>query len=180
MRNVIGNALRRWWLPAMLAATVAAQAARAQDPIGEWRVADGDANVRIIDCGGAMWGMVSWEKTPGRDVNNPDPAKRSRPTLGMPVLLNMQQSKPGRWQGEVYNAENGRRYDATIALLNPDTLHVEGCALGILCGGEDWTRVRPAKPAPQRRRAAGAAADPATAPAAALCAAIGVGPRRAP
>ncbi len=176
MPCVMTTVLSRWWLAVLLATAAAPCVARAQNPIGEWRVADGTANIRIVDCGGALWGVVSWEKTPGRDVNNPDPVKRSRPTLGMPVLLNMKHGQPGRWQGKVYNAENGRSYDASIALRNPDTLHVEGCALGILCGGEDWRRVAQANPAPQPR----GAADPATARAAALCAANGAGARRSP
>src|SRR5438045_6773911 len=69
--------------------------AQAADPTGDWRVADGVANIRVAQCNGNMWGVVSWEKTPGgRDKNNPDPALQSRPTLGMPILLAMTK-KPG-------------------------------------------------------------------------------------
>ena len=58
------------------------------------------ANIRVADCNGNMWGVVSWEKTPGgRDTNNPDPAKQSRPTLGMPILLDMKK-KPGAEDGK--------------------------------------------------------------------------------
>jgi len=158
---------------------LAAGPAWAQDPTGEWAVSGGEAHIRIVDCGGALWGVVSWEKTPKRDMQNPDPAMRGRPTLGIPILLDMQPAAPGRWEGEVYNAKNGRRYDASIALRSADTLHIEGCTLGILCGGEDWTRLATAEPQQPHRRAAGAAAlDPATAPAAALCADIGAGAGR--
>ena len=50
--------------------------ALAADPsvIGDWLVKDGYANIRIDNCGGKMWGIVVWEKTPGLDVENPDPA----------------------------------------------------------------------------------------------------------
>ena len=50
--------------------------ALAADPTGDWKVADGVANIRVAQCNGNMWGAVAWEKTPGgRDTNNPDPVK---------------------------------------------------------------------------------------------------------
>jgi hypothetical protein len=58
-------------------------------PIGDWRVKDGYANIRIDNCGGKLWGVVAWEKEPGFDKQNPDPAKKGRPILGMPILMAM-------------------------------------------------------------------------------------------
>lgn len=111
---------------------------------GEWLVEDQTARIRIENCGGALWGAVSWEKSPGgQDVQNPDPTKRTRPTLGLPVILNMQAGHDGRWNGEVYNAKNGQTYTAHISMLDPSTLRIEGCVLGFLCGGENWTRFEP-------------------------------------
>ena len=50
----------------------------------------------------------------------------------MPVLLHMTPGdEPGHWEGEVYNADDGNTYDASITLRGADALHVEGCALGI-------------------------------------------------
>ncbi|WP_213771277.1 DUF2147 domain-containing protein [Bradyrhizobium sp. dw_78] len=117
--------------------------ALAADPTGDWRVADGVANIRVAECNGSMWGVVAWEKTPGgHDKNNPDASKQSRPTLGMPILLNMKK-KPGadEWEGQVYNAKDGQTYSSTIKPASPDQLEIQGCVLGFLCGGETWTRV---------------------------------------
>jgi len=116
--------------------------ALAQSPMGEWRVKEGTADIRIVQCGGALWGVIAWTITPsGNDENNPDPALRSRPIMGMPILINMQPAG-NRWEGHVYNAENGQTYSSNISLLSPDTLKIEGCVLGgLFCGGEEWTRV---------------------------------------
>jgi uncharacterized protein (DUF2147 family) len=117
--------------------------AMAADPTGDWRVADGVANIRVAECNGSMWGAVSWEKEPGgRDANNPDVSKQNRPTLGMPILIDMKQ-KPGldQWEGQVYNAKDGKFYSSTIKPTGPDQLEIQGCVLGFLCGGETWTRV---------------------------------------
>jgi len=114
----------------------------AADPTGDWRVEDGVAHIRVAECNGNMWGAVIWEKEPGLDEHNPDVSKRSRPTLGIPVLINMKK-KPGtdQWQGEVYNANDGKSYSSTIKPVGSDKLEVQGCVLGFLCGGETWTRI---------------------------------------
>jgi uncharacterized protein (DUF2147 family) len=122
--------------------TASAWAATAfADATGEWLVAERTARISIVDCGGALWGVVSWEADPGGvDDKNPEPAKRSRPTLAMPVLLGMTASGPNQWAGQIYNSENGKTYSGGLTLINPDVLHVRGCIFFILCGGENWTR----------------------------------------
>jgi uncharacterized protein (DUF2147 family) len=142
----------------------------AADPTGDWRVADGVANIRVAECNGRMWGVVAWEKTPGgRDKNNPDVSKQNRPTLGMPILIDMKK-KPSvdQWEGQVYNAKDGQLYSSTIRPVGPNQLEIQGCVLGFLCGGETWTRVAspiPSSPANSMAKAAArtAAALPRTA-----------------
>lgn len=120
----------------------------AADPIGEWMVADGSAQIRMEPCGNALWGVISWARDPGFDSQNPDPAKRSRSIIGVPILRNMKQVSQNKWEGEVYNAKNGKMYSANIVLVSDDVLKIEGCVLGgLFCGGENWTRMPPAKAA---------------------------------
>lgn len=122
----------------------ASSSARAADPTGDWRVADGVANIRVAQCGGNMWGVVAWEKQPGgRDSNNPDVSKKNRPTLGMPILLDMKKAGADSWEGQVYNAKDGQTYSSSITPTDADHLEIRGCVLGFLCGGETWTRVGP-------------------------------------
>jgi uncharacterized protein (DUF2147 family) len=118
----------------------------AEPPIGEWLVENKYAQVLIENCGGALWGVISWEARPGgRDNENPDPALRGRPVLGMPILLDMKEKmydREVRWSGRVYNSENGKTYSANIRLINPNVMKLEGCLFtDFLCGGQDWTRV---------------------------------------
>lgn len=150
--------------------------ALAADPTGDWRVADGVANIRVAQCNGSMWGAVSWEKQPGgRDQNNPDVSKKNRPTLGMATLINMKKTAGAeQWEGQVYNAKDGQMYSATITPVGTDQLEIQGCVLGFLCGGETWTRVGPpiplstanamAKGAPRTTGAASKATPAAVAP----------------
>ena len=141
--------------------------AMAADPTGDWRVADGVANIRVAQCNGSMWGVVAWEKEPGgRDSHNPDPAKQSRPTIGMPILIDMKK-KAGTdgWEGQVYNAKDGKLYDSTITPQGSDQLEIRGCVLGFLCGGETWTRVGPPIPSSPVNSMAKGPTKPGAAPA---------------
>src|SRR5258706_7004621 len=130
----------------------------AADPTGDWKVADGVANIRVEECNGSMWRVVAWEKIPGgRDKNNPDVSKQNRPTLGMPILIDMKK-KPSvdQWQGQVYNAKDGQSYSSTIRPIGSDQLEIQGCALGFLCGGENRDPgARPLPPRPPHRSAQG-------------------------
>ena len=139
--------------------------------IGEWLVNDRVARIKIVDCSGHLWGVVAWEARPGgTDHRNPDPQLRSRPTLGMPILLDMTPTKPNKWEGQVYNSQNGKTYSASITLSDPNTLRIQGCVFGFLCGGENWTRYETSdtvgraaqaqsKPAPGRKTATPPADD---------------------
>jgi len=136
----------------------------AADPIGEWLVADGGAKIQITPCANALWGIISWVREPGVDSQNPDPAKRSRSIVGVAILRDMKSVSPNRWEGEVYNAQNGKMYSANITLLSDDILKIEGCVLGgLFCGGENWTRVQQAvqaaPPSKQRDKQAMSAAQ---------------------
>jgi uncharacterized protein (DUF2147 family) len=123
--------------------------AAANEPTGEWLVEDQVAIIRIENCGGAMWGVNAWEKQPGMiDSQNPDATKRTRSTLGIAIIMGMKPTKPNKWEGEIYNPENGKKYEASISLSSPDVLRVTGCVMGFLCGGQDWTRVQPQPPKP--------------------------------
>jgi uncharacterized protein (DUF2147 family) len=108
---------------------------------GEWLVADKSARITIHACGNRLRGVIAWERVHGLDDQNPDPAKRHRPTLGLPILIGMQSTGTGSWAGRIYNADNGKTYAARVKLLSSNVLRVEGCVMGFLCGGETWTKV---------------------------------------
>ncbi len=138
----------------MCAISASAALAEAPPPTGQWRVQDGTAAIRVVNCAGALWGVIAGTiggaSNTDTDKNNPDPALRNRPIVGLPILIDMRPSQ-GRWTGRVYNAENGKTYDANIGLVSGNVLHIEGCVLGFLCGGENWTRQPSPRGAPSDR-----------------------------
>ncbi|MGP0059005.1 MAG: DUF2147 domain-containing protein [Beijerinckiaceae bacterium] len=134
--------------PIVSAATFAAlmfvATAAVADPIGEWRVADGTATIRIRHCGAALCGFVATTISPaGKDERNPDPSKRGRSLLGIETLINMRPAGANLWAGTTYKSEDGQIYSAKISMQGEQSLKIEGCAPGGgMCGSETWSRVR--------------------------------------
>lgn len=115
----------------------------AHDPQGIWRVKDKSATIKIMACKKSYWGIIDWEKEPGIDTYNPDKSKQILPMKGLPILRNMLPVADNKWQGTIYNADNGKTYNGNIMLESADRLTITGCLLdGFLCGKEDWQRAK--------------------------------------
>ncbi len=129
-----------------LSAFVGAATAHA-DPRGLWLAQDG-AKVRVASCGKAICGKIAVAKSPYNpdtgqpwtDKDNPDPALRDRPVVGIVVFISMMPDGPGKWSGELYNINGGQTVPGHIYDIDAKTLKVEGCA-GTLCGSQNLTRL---------------------------------------
>jgi uncharacterized protein (DUF2147 family) len=122
---------------------------RAAEPNGTWSTEGGLSRVRIGACGDALCGTIVSLKEPNDpetgkpklDKNNADAGKRSRPLIGVPIVLGMKKSGADKWQGQVYNATDGKTYSGSLTLTGGDNLKLEGCALGgMICKAQAWTR----------------------------------------
>jgi len=128
-------------------ASLAAEPGRA-DPAGVWREKDG-GTIRVYRCGGAMCGTIATVQPrldsatgkPRTDKNNENASKRKRPLVGIQVLIAMRPNGAGKWSGRLYDADRGRTFSGHLVEVGPNTIRIEGCALG-LCGGDELNRVR--------------------------------------
>jgi uncharacterized protein (DUF2147 family) len=133
---------RRALLPLIAVfATVFLVQAKSASPEGLWLTEDQTGRIRIEKCGNDMWGFLAWQKLPKNDTNNPNPAVRSRSLLGAPLLIAMKPAGQDRWEGNVYNPRDGKTYSSKMGMLPSGQLEIKGCVMGILCGGENWTRL---------------------------------------
>ncbi len=122
----------------------------AADPMGTWHTEEGKATVRIAACGPALCGTIISLKEandpgtgkPKTDKNNVDQSLRSRPMIGVLVVLGMKPSgSANKWSGQVYNAEDGKTYSGSLTLQDANTIKLEGCILGgLACKAATWTR----------------------------------------
>jgi uncharacterized protein (DUF2147 family) len=122
----------------------------AGDIQGRWWAEGGSAQVEIAPCGDRLCGTVVWLNRPLdatgcdlRDAQNPDPALRSRPVLGLRLLEDLRLESDGSWgDGRIYDPEGGRHYSVQARLGGRDRLRLRGY-LGIELLGRTttWTRV---------------------------------------
>jgi uncharacterized protein (DUF2147 family) len=129
---------------------IAPAGALAADPSGNWLTEGGTATVHIANCGGALCGTIVKLKQPNDpatgkpkvDKNNADAGKRSRPVIGMQIVLGMKPSgTANKWSGQVYNAEDGKTYSGSLTLQDGNTIKLEGCVLGgLICKAQTWKR----------------------------------------
>jgi uncharacterized protein (DUF2147 family) len=125
-----------------------ADPAFAADPVeGDWLTQSGSGKVRISPCAGKpdrLCGVIVWLKDPAnavaKDTKNPDPAQRSRPLMGLPMIWNFRHAGRGQWTGgKIYDPSEGKTYDCKIAINPNGTLKVEGCIL-MICQAQTWRR----------------------------------------
>jgi uncharacterized protein (DUF2147 family) len=130
-------------------ALAGAQSALAAEPTGNWLTQTGGSRIKIADCGGALCGTIVWLKEPNdpetgkpkTDKHNADAAKRSRPLLGVQIVLGMKPAGASKWTGQVYNAEDGKTYSGNLTWSGGDSLQLQGCALGgLVCKSQTWTK----------------------------------------
>ncbi|MFD0938542.1 DUF2147 domain-containing protein, partial [Methylobacterium trifolii] len=127
-----------------------AQAATPADPSGTWLTEDGRARIRLEKCGPSeknLCGFVVWLKVPLNDKNqpridfkNPDPKKQARPSLGHQLILGLKLNADARYEGKIYNSEDGKSYDVTVWTEEPNELTVRGCLIAFLCKSQTWNK----------------------------------------
>jgi uncharacterized protein (DUF2147 family) len=120
--------------------------ADAASPYGTWSM--GKVTVKVTDCGGGLCGTIIGLKEPiskidGKpkvDRENPDTSKRDRPLIGLSILIGMKPVDSGKWQGAIYNPDDGKTYSASVK-FDGDILKVQGCVAGIFCKTNNFVRV---------------------------------------
>ena len=134
---------------ALAALAGAAAAATPTDPSGTYLTEDGRARIRVERCAGErLCGYVVWLKTPLNDkgearvdFRNPDPKKQARPSLGHQLIMGLRPNADARYEGKIYNSEDGKSYDVTIWTDTPGELTVRGCLVAFLCKSQTWNKV---------------------------------------
>ena len=138
----------------MLATVELAASARAPafaaDPFGMWLTGDKKGKVKIVNCAGALCGTLVWIQEPNdpdthrpkTDKHKVDASKSERPLLGIPIVLSMKPSgTPDKWDGQVYNAEDGNTYSGSFAMTGTNSAALKGCVMGgLICKTQTWTR----------------------------------------
>lgn len=120
----------------ILAATLAAASAHAQDATGTWKTQPGDQGyleIGIAACGTTLCGTIL------RARSNAGEEFAGYQHLGKLMLRDMKADGAGKWSGgKIWDPRNDNTYNSKME-LKVGALEVSGCVLG-LCQAQTWTR----------------------------------------
>lgn len=144
MRNVLKIAA----LAAPIALAGAMTSAEAAEPNGVWAMENGKVTVKVGNCGANLCARIVGLKEPiskidGKpkvDRENPDPSLRSRPLMGLSILIGMKPTGKGEWKGAIYNPDDGKTYSATVK-HSGSKMKVKGCVASIFCKTNTFVKV---------------------------------------
>jgi uncharacterized protein (DUF2147 family) len=105
--------------------------ARADDPYGTWVRPSTGTQVNFYNCGGKLCGKIVAVKDQSR-----------KGEIGTLIMNGAAKSADNEWRGDVLNTEDGKTYSGVVTLEGPNALNLKGCALGFICKGETWQRVK--------------------------------------
>jgi uncharacterized protein (DUF2147 family) len=124
--------------------------------LGVWYNEEKDAKIEIVRCDSAYCGTVVWlkepvypagskEGVPGTeklDHNNPDPALRKRPVIGLEIMRGFTFTGGNLWKnGKIYDPKNGKTYSGKIKLASPERLDLRGyIGISLIGRTSTWTR----------------------------------------
>jgi uncharacterized protein (DUF2147 family) len=105
--------------------------ASAFDPYGKWMRPSAGAVVNFYNCGGKLCGKIVAVK-----------AASTAKEVGTVIVSGAVKTGDNEWKGSLLDTDNGKTYTGVITLVGADGLNLKGCALGIICQGETWQRVK--------------------------------------
>jgi uncharacterized protein (DUF2147 family) len=128
---------------AVILAVAPAQAQKAEDAFGVWVNPENGSNIEMYKCAPGLCAKIvkvnDGQKT---DDKNPDAAKRSQPIVGLVIMADGKKSGDNKWQGSLYNRENGKSYSGTITVKSKEALDLSGCVAAVICRTVTWTRAK--------------------------------------
>jgi uncharacterized protein (DUF2147 family) len=104
---------------------------RANDPFGTWMRPSTGTQVNFYNCSGKLCGKIVAVKDQSR-----------KGEIGTVIMNGAARTSDNEWRGDVLNTEDGKTYSGVVTLEGPNALNLKGCALGFICKGETWQRVK--------------------------------------
>lgn len=120
---------RKAFLPGVGLVLFFPAAASAASPFGLWARGDGNARVRIAQCGSSLCAINTWIRNPGSEK------------VGDRLVMRVKKVADRVWKGTAYDPQ--RKLNMSLQMnIAPRSMTTNGCLLGgLLCRSTRWTRI---------------------------------------
>jgi uncharacterized protein (DUF2147 family) len=136
-----GRTLATLFAAILISLTAGLAPLSALEPTGLW-LTELQAEILIRPCPEGWCGIVAKPVRPGLfDINNPDPALRSRPIEGLPMIWISESDRADELHAQLYNPIDGKMYEGVVTMRPDGRLHLRGCVFLIFCKAESWTKL---------------------------------------
>jgi uncharacterized protein (DUF2147 family) len=113
---------------------------------GVWTAQSGNVDIAILPCGEALCGDIVKVHA---NVSMADPMKKAAgqpASEGMRIFSGLKPAGSSRWQGKIFNRQNGNTYDCILTSLSPNELEVRSyVVLESMGQTQVWKRAAPAE-----------------------------------
>ncbi len=115
--------------------------------LGVWYTPKQDGKIEIYEVDNHYYGtLISYTMPYATDINNPDPALRSRAVVGLNIIQDfVYDDAHQQWvNGTIYDPENGKTYTGSLWVdkKDPNQLKARGYVLGMTILGRTETFTR--------------------------------------
>jgi uncharacterized protein (DUF2147 family) len=101
------------------------------DPMGNWARGDGNAKVKIVQCGSNLCAINTWIK-PGT------PSEKA----GDKLVMTVSPTSGDTLSGTAFDPQRDMSYKISLT-VGGDSMTTKGCILGgLLCKGVNWSRIK--------------------------------------
>lgn len=134
--------MTKGFIPAALLALASAASAGAAPPAaveGHWTNPKHTTVVNVSRCDGGYYCAVVLKASAKAQAN-----ARKGGTMHFigTQILRVKPAGGGTFKGSAFDPESNMHVDATVTVLGPGTMEIQGCALlGLICKAQRWTKV---------------------------------------
>lgn len=125
-------------IAALALVATAAPATAAAQVEGRWANPKRSVIIEVAPCSSGYCGTVVWA-TEKAKANARKGGTQN--LIGTQLISGVKPAGNGTYKGRGFVPKQNIRAPATIRVAGPDTMVVKGCALGIFCKEQRWTRV---------------------------------------
>lgn len=125
-------------LAALLLAGLSGPAGASIPVEGRWANPKKSVIIEVAPCGQAYCGTVVWASEKAKANARRGGTKN---LIGTRLITGARPTGKGTYKGRGFVPKQNITASATIRVAGPNTMIVKGCALGIICKEQRWTRV---------------------------------------